>query len=117
MQGGYKPDAYAFRLWSQLYRQYPYLLQVELPAADSDIPLWVLAAQDDQGDTALLIANPAASSTTWTPTFADGTSLQDYQGQLYQVDDQRDGRTAVPLEGEAVTTPGYSVQLLLLTPR
>jgi DNA-binding beta-propeller fold protein YncE len=115
--GTYKPSAHAFRLWSQVYQRYPHLLQVTLPSADLQVPLWVLAARNDQGDIALLAANPSADAVTWSPRFADGTTLTDYaQVELYQVDGTNDGRTSTPFTGSAVTTAGYIVQLLVLHP-
>ncbi|MFQ5342538.1 MAG: hypothetical protein ACE5F6_13420, partial [Anaerolineae bacterium] len=113
--GTYKPSAHAFRLWSQVYRRYPHLLQVALPSAESQVPLWVLAARNDQGDIALLVANTSADAVTWSPRFADGTTLTDYaQVELYQVDGTNDGRTSTPLTGSAVTTAPYAAQLLVL---
>jgi len=115
--GTHKPSAHAFRLWSQVYQRYPHLLQVTLPSTDPQVPLWVLAAQNDRGGTALLVANFSADAVTWTPRFADGTTLQDYgQVALYQVDGAQDGRTSTPLTGASVTTAAYTVQLLVLHP-
>ena len=115
-EGTYKPAAHAFRLWSQVVNGYPTLLTTPLPPTAETGNLWVLAARDDQGDIALLVSNITASDITWTPAFADGTTLQDYRVQVYQVDDESDGRTALTWSGGAITTPAESVQLVILEP-
>ncbi|HHN93592.1 MAG TPA: hypothetical protein ENK17_02390, partial [Anaerolineae bacterium] len=114
-QGTYKPAAHAFRLWSQVAAGYPTLLTTPLPPDDRAAGLWLLAARNDRGEIALLVANITANDVTWTPAF-DGAALADYQVTLYQVDDAHNGRSPLPFSGEAVTTPAESVQLLILGP-
>ncbi len=115
-QGTYKPAAHAFRLWSQVVNGFPTLLTAPLPPTAETGNLWVLAAQNDRGEIALLLANITASDVAWTLSFDDGTTLADYRGALYQVDDADDGRTAHPWSGETASIPAESVQLLILTP-
>lgn len=112
-----KPSAHAFRLWSLIVKQFPTLLTTELPVQNTAMPLWVLAAQNDRGQRALLIANPTAQNIGWTVSFADGlTRMQDYKVEIYQVDDQQNGRTAVAWGGGTVTIPAGGVQLAVLNP-
>ncbi len=115
-QGTCKPAAHAFRLWSQVVTDYPTLLATSLPPSGETAGLWLLAARNERGEIALLISNITAEDVLWTPAFDDGTTLTDYQVEVYQVDDEHDGRTARPWSGGAVTTPAESVQLVLLTP-
>jgi len=56
--GSYKPVAYAFKLFSRLYNNYPYLLSTdgfsEIGITDS---LWILAAENREGKYAVLVSN------------------------------------------------------------
>ena len=113
-QGTYKPAAHAFRLWSQVVNGYPTLLTTPLPASAETGGLWLLAARNDRGEVALLVANITAADVSWSPAFEDGTAPADYQVTLYQVDDTHDGRTPLPWAGGAITTPANSVQLIIL---
>jgi len=115
--GTYKPAAHAFRIWSQVVNGFPMLLTTPLPPTAGMEGLWLLAARNEWGKIALLVANTAAEEVTWAPTFEDGRTLADSQVTLYQVDDVRDGRTPLPWTGGAITTPGESVQLLVLSPK
>ena len=114
-QATYKPAAHAFRLWSQVVSRFPTLLTTPLPPTEATGGLWVLAARNDQGQIAVLVSNVTANDVAWTLAF-DGATMEDYQVEIYQVDDQDDGRTAHPWSGGAVTIPAESVQLVILEP-
>lgn len=115
-EGTYKPSAYAFRLWSQVVSDYPALLTTPLPPTAETGGLWVLAARNDQGGVALLVANITAADVTWTPAFDDGTTLADRHVTLYQVNDAAEGVQAFSLEDPAVEIGAYTVQLVILAP-
>ncbi len=115
-QGTYKPVAHAFRLWSQVAQGFPNLLTTPLPPDEASGRLWPLAARNEQGQIAVLLANVTARDIAWSLSF-DGAAMEDYQIEIYQVDDDHDGRTAQPGAGGAITIPAESVQLAILTPR
>ena len=116
--GTYKPSAQAVRLWSQVVEEFPALLTTELPSTTPGVELWALAAQNDKGQQAILIANVAAEDIAWTLEFASApVNMSDYaKVQIYQVDDTQDRRTASDWHTGAVTIPGGSVQLVILSP-
>lgn len=117
--GTYQPIAQAFRLWSVMVNQFPALLTTELPTQNADMPLWVMAAQKNKGEErALLIANTTAQNIGWTVSFATGpTEMQDYQIEIYQVDDQQQGRKVNVWDGGTVIIPAGCVQLVILNSR
>ncbi len=54
----YKPQAYAFRLWSKIVNEFPQKLSCDFPVVGSDLSeLWVLSSKNNQGAYGLLIAN------------------------------------------------------------
>ncbi len=114
--GTSKPTAHAVRLWSTVVQGYPVLLQV-VPAA-AGVPLWTLAARDDGGNLALLLANTGPDTLEWLPLLVPQSGLPvDLQAEaLLQVSDRDDGRTPLPVHGWPLEIPGESVQLVTFRP-
>ncbi len=113
-QATYKPSAHAFRLWSQVVSRFPTLLTTPLPPSEETGNLWVLAARNDEGQIAVLVSNVTTRDVSWTLTF-DVSTMGDYRVEVFQVDDEGDGRVAQPQPGYNMTTPAESVQLVILT--
>lgn len=111
----YKPAAHAFRLWSQVVNDFPTLLTTPLPPSSDAGGLWTLAAQNEQGQIALLVSNITEQDIDWTISFGS-TTMEDYQLEIYQVDDNNDGKTAKKVTVSFITIPSESVQLVILTP-
>jgi hypothetical protein len=114
--GEYKPLAHAFKLWSTLTNNYPTLLSTNLPADGSTPDLWAMAAQNSEGNIALLVANPSTTATTFTIQ-ANGQDLSGFTTAIaYQVDDHNDGTAASPLTTATISLPAGAVELIELRP-
>ncbi len=122
----YKPKAHAIRLCSRMYKEFPNLLSLATPSVGaSGSKLWALAARANGTNPkhAILLANYQGyqgSTTTvdWTATIGGKTiSSADYMGEIFQVDDSQDGKTAKSWDGRTINIPAGTVQLLVLTPK
>jgi hypothetical protein len=99
-----KPTAYAFRLWSTLVKDFPTLL-----TASTDSKLWVLAAENNQNQKAVLVANGSTEDMTYTIT---GTSLKG--SGLYLVDDTNSGEDKINVDTDDLLIRANSVELVIL---
>ena len=110
--GTYKPRAHAVRLWSTIVRNYPHLLTTTLPVSTG--PLWALAATDDHGDYAILLANTGDDVLFWQPFFTppSGATTPPQATTLLQVDDLDDGRSPHEVANWPLQIPAASVQLV-----
>ncbi len=114
-----KPTAHAFRLWSRIYREFPTLLQGPLPSVnDQGQTLWVLAAKNEQ-NYALLVANLHKEPQPFSVVLEGQTvNTENFDRvEIFQVDNNNDGQTATLWNGKDFVIPGYTVQLLVLTPK
>lgn len=102
----------AWQLWREIGR-YAHRLGV----SGGQSGTYALAAENDDGARALLLANAGESAANWTPSFADGKTLADYRVVTRAVSDANDGIATVSPSGGSFSLPAKSVQLALLTPR
>ena len=77
----YKPNAYAFKLWSRLFNEFHHKLECDFPvlAADSS-RLWVLPANNSYGGYGILVSNTDSIAKTFTisiPGIIIDTTLYD----------------------------------------
>ena len=115
--GAYKPSANAFRLWSEVERNFTTLLQVPIPPTQATGGLWVLGARDEDGRVALLVSNPTEKVITWSPQFESGKAISSYHMKYYVVDQEADGRTPKSVSGDGEIEIGpNSVELLIMSP-
>ncbi len=118
-EGTAKPTAHAFRLWSRLYQEFPVLLQGPVVSQNTDgKELWILAAKNDN-QYAVLISNLNSAAQEYTITLeGKAVNLNNFESvAIYEVTDTNDGRTPRQWNGRALVIPGYTVQLLVLTPK
>ncbi len=80
--------------------------------------LWVLGAKNES-QYAVLIANLESVPQEYELTVeGKAVDLNNFQSvQIYQVDDEHDGRNAEQWNGNPFVIPGYTVQFLVLTPK
>jgi hypothetical protein len=103
--GSYKPLSYAFKLWSTMYKDYPELVNVSLSQQGK---LFVMAAQNSNGKTALLISNPTDKELSWV---IKGKKL-DFT--YTQVDGTLTGSEVQNGTNSKTTIPAYGVQYVIL---
>ena len=111
--GSPKKVALAAQLWNEAAR-YPTRLAVATSGTTSGLK--VLGASNAAGQYALLVANTSATARTWTFALPGGAPLANYRMHLQTVND---GNAQVQHSLPASTTislPGYTTQLLVLTP-
>ncbi len=114
----YKPTAYAFKLWSKIYNDFPTLMNAPLPSiAEDGSRLWILGAKGEKGY-AVLVSNPESSDNSYKISI-DGNSVnsKDYFVTIYQIDEENNGETPSSWSGSSFLIPGYSVQLLIIRPK
>ncbi len=114
----YKPKAHAFRLWSQMVKNYPRMLATDFPSVGADsTKLWVLAGKGI-GGYGVLLSNTEEKNATYSLVI-EGVRVRSttFQVDVYQVDDSNDGRTAVRWNGGPFEIPANTVQMLVLTPK
>lgn len=107
--GRAKKVADAFSLWRD-FTAYPRVLQSSGGPASATL----MAAENDSGARAILIANPGTTSVSSSISFTDGKTLSDYQVSSSTVSD---GLVIEPLAGSTVSVPAKSTVLLRLTPQ
>lgn len=107
--GRTKRVAEAFSLWRD-FTAYPHVLQTSSGPSGSTL----MAAENNAGARAILIANPGEMSVSSSISFADGKTLGDYQVHSSTV---IDGLVIEPLAGSTVRVPAKSTVLLRLTPQ
>lgn len=106
--GRAKKIADAFSLWRDV-TAYPRVLQSTGGASGTTM----LAAENDAGARALLVANPGSTAASITISFSDGKTLGAYQVSSSTVSDSTVGD---PLAGSTLSVPAKSTVLLRLTP-
>jgi hypothetical protein len=106
--GRTKKVADAFALWRD-FSAYPRVLQ----SSGGPTGATLMAAENDTGARAILIANPGTASVSSSISFADGKTLGDYQASSSTVSD---GFVIEPLAGSTLSIPAKSTVLLRLTP-
>lgn len=115
--GGKKPAAYAFHLWSRMAR---FTERVDVRTGDEQLdaeprltgalkPVWVLAGQDNHGQTGLLIANIGAQQFTYELALP-----QPIAGlEMLEFDNPRGGLTKhTPPVGAPLSLKPFSVQFV-----
>ncbi|MBI5259900.1 MAG: hypothetical protein HY855_25595 [Burkholderiales bacterium] len=110
--GRAKKVADAFSLWRDL-SAYPRVLQT----TGAPTGTTVLAAEDDGGARAVLVANPQATATSVNLALADGKSLSDYRVLVSSVTDAASGIASSVLTGSSLAVPAKASLLLRLTPK
>ncbi len=113
-EGTEKPSAQVFRLWSEITREYPRMLQTS--TGGQDLGLWVLAGTDASGRTAILIANISEYTLYWRPDLR-ALSLppgRTDSGSLLRVNDSSQGRQEELVETDTIEIAPEETQLLLL---
>ncbi|NOY78095.1 MAG: T9SS type A sorting domain-containing protein [Calditrichaeota bacterium] len=114
-RGSYKPKALAFRLCSQMVKNYPKLLSSDFPSVGTDsLKLWVLAGKGKSGY-GVLISNTEEQAQTYS-LILEGVPVRpaNFQVEVYQVDDTNDGRTPIRWTGGSFEIPAGTVQMLVL---
>ncbi len=117
--GTAKPTANAFRLWSRIYKKFPLLLQGAVKSVNSNgETIWFLGASNTN-NYAVLIANPNKHPQKYSVSIEGKTlDLQNFNSvKIYQVDNNNDGKSATDWNGSPLVIPGYTVQLLIATPK
>ena len=110
--GRAKKVAEAFSLWRD-FTAYPQVLAVTGTATGSA----ALAAQDDKGARAILLANPTSTANSSTVSFSDGKTLADYALSISTVSDSASTEPATALSGSRLNLPANATVLLRLTPK
>lgn len=112
-----KRIALAFCLWSQL-AVHSERLNIQVVPVDSstEVPLWIIAGQNAEGEIALLIANPNNTSAVWSLQFADGSDPADYTTTIGEVGDACEDIWTFTPWGPVVESSAYTVQLMVLKP-
>ncbi len=114
-----KPTAHAFRLWSRIYREFPILLQGPVTVeSGGQSALWVLGARGEKRY-AVLISNLTKRPQQYT-LIVEGIPVDEDHFEdvsIFAVNDTDDGRVARRWGGTVFVIPGYTVQLVVLTPK
>ena len=110
--GRAKPMALAFSLWAEM-AAHPLRLSVTPTGSDDPNRLWVLAGQDEDGEVALLIANPDDTPTSWEVSFV-GNAADNATLLLHQVSDASGEIQTFTLEAPRAEIGAYTVQLVIL---
>ncbi len=115
----YKPKAHAFRLWSRIANEYPYMLKTDLPSLSADsTTLWLLAGKDDEGNYGVLVANIEDVDVRFSLVL-EGTPVtkENFSDvKIYQIDNTNDGRTPINWNGNDFMIEKGCVQFITLTP-
>ncbi len=114
----YKPTAFAFKLWSRIYNDFPVLMKSPLPSVARDgSTLWVLGARGDMGY-AVLVSNTGAGDCNYRIGInGKGITSRDYLVTIYQIDGEHNGETPSSWLGSSFSIGGHSVQLLTIRPK
>ena len=110
--GRAKKVAEAFSLWRD-FTAYRSLLQARGGPSGATL----LAAEDDGGARALLIANPQTGAASVSLAFDDGKTVADYSATVSTVSDSAAGPVATALSGSQISVPAKSSVLVRLTPK
>jgi hypothetical protein len=111
--GRLKKVAEAISLWRD-FTAYPQALAVTGMAAGSA----ALAAQDDKGARAILLANPSSTASSSAVSFSDGKTLADYALSISTVSDSASSaEPATALSGSRLSVPANATVLVRLTPK
>lgn len=110
--GRAKKVAEAFSLWRD-FTAYP----VALAVTGAPIGSTVLAAQDDKGARAILLANPTATASNSAINFSDGKTMGDYALSISTVSDNATAQPTTALSGSNLSVPANATVLLRLTPK
>ncbi len=100
-----KRIALAFSLWAKLAAHPQRLIVSSAP----ETALWMLAGQNDVGETALLIANPTEAPVRYAVTGVEARRVT-----LLQVSDASDQVQSPAVEGQIIEIGGQTVQLVIL---
>ena len=97
----YKPKAYAFKLWSRLYNEFPQKLSCDFPVYNITPPppgspkLWVLPAKNSQNAYAFLVSNTDSTYKDFTVDISAVSSLaldtSNFNIYYYVVNDNENG--------------------------
>jgi hypothetical protein len=105
--GNPKRGALAFSLWAELAK-HPQAVNITMSAPND---LWILAGQNEAGETALLFANPTDEAVTLTLLQPDGTPVKAATGQT--VSDASESVETFA-GGAQVQVPAYAVMLVIV---
>ncbi len=114
-----KPSAYAFGLWSKVYRDFPQLLQSPVMSQNSEgRQLWIMGAKNEK-NYAVLLSNLESVPQQYTLIVeSKAVNLQNFDKvDIYEVTNTNDGRTPSEWSGRDFIIPAHTVQLLVLTPK
>ncbi len=103
-----KPIALAFSLWSELTR-YPRRTAL---TASAESGLWTLAGQNDDGEIAILIANPTGQAISCQIVLPDGSAPA---GITVKTIGPASDSLQVWRAEDIITIPGHATQLLAIT--
>ncbi len=118
----YKPKAYAFKLWSSVYGEFPQKLSCNFPvyAADSS-KLWALSAKNSQDAFAFLIANTDSTHKTFTIDISNVSENTidtiNYDIVCYYVNDYDNGLSGHPYYSNNFSIEPQTVALIKLLPK
>ncbi|MHB1278675.1 MAG: T9SS type A sorting domain-containing protein [Bacteroidia bacterium] len=118
VNGTYKPAAYGFKLCSKMQTQYTKkLLSPVYDTASGGSVIWTLAGMDTNGNRAILISNPSASTINLTLTLNSvNLSTTLYPNvNLYSVTDLDSGQTPHPWTNGAFILAPYSAHLITMS--
>ncbi|NOY22558.1 MAG: hypothetical protein GXO70_03455 [Acidobacteria bacterium] len=115
--GTAKPSAYAFRLFSRLYSNFPFVISDKFVSiGDENDKIYYLAARGTNG-IAVLLSNPGDLAAS-VHLVLDGLEVSPASCQMiqvYQVDNENDGSGAVAWSGNILHLPPQCAQLIVLT--
>ncbi len=123
----YKPKAYAFKLWSRLFKEFPQKLSCNFPVYASSVPiqespkLWVLSAKNNLNAFGFLIANTDSLNKIATIDISAVSSLvldtSDFDIYYYLVNDNENGDIEYQNYSNAFNIPMQTVVLVRILPK
>ncbi len=115
----YKPKAYAFKLWSRIYNEFPQKLYCGFPVYSQDFSkLYVLPAKNPYNAYGLLVANIQNITKTFTVSIG-GISIDtaNYDIFYYLVNNTHTGDSTFVPSTTTFTIPPQSVELIRILPK
>ncbi len=118
----YKPKAYAFKLWSRIYNEFPKKLSCDFPlqAPDSS-KLWALPAKNDSDAFAILVSNTDSTDKTFTVDLSAVSTMpldtNNFDIYYYIVNDNENGNTAHQNYSAGFAIAPQTVMLIRILPK
>ena len=115
----YKPKAYAFKMWSQIYNEFPQKLSCDFPVYASDSSkLYVLTSKNNLGGYGFLVSNTEYADKTFDITINGLTvDTANYDIYYYLVNDDNNGDVEMTNYSTHFSIPEQSVELIRIVPK